>query len=344
MTNPRLSLALGEGGLRLSGTVAVIGPRAEYDLAPLEEMLSGRDGITVVQRFSPDHDYFARMGLRTLPELPAEEAGRFDAVLFCLPRAKALARAELAEAAAAVRPGGTVIVDGLKTDGVDSFLKDIRRRAEVTGPWSKAHGKIFAFPATDAFAEWREAGDRQTLPGGWVTAPGVFSADGVDPASEALAAALPAKLGGEVADLGAGWGYLSARALEGRDGIRRLHLVEADKAALDCARENLRDRGAEGRVEFHWADATSWGTGGSLDAVIMNPPFHTSRAADPGIGRAFIATAARLVKPSGHLWMVANRHLPYEAALAQSFAKVTEAGGDARFKIFHAERPARPRR
>lgn len=341
MTNPRLSLALGEGGLRLSaGPVAVIGPRAGYDLSPLAEAAGGREAIEVVQRFRPDHDHFADQGYRTVPDLADRERGAFANVLLCLPRAKALARAELAAAADAVAPGGTVIVDGLKTDGIDSLLKDIRRRAEVTGPWSKAHGKIFGFPATDAFAEWRSAGTRSELPGGWVTAPGVFSADGVDPASEALAQALPRKLGAEVADLGAGWGYLAARALEGRDGIRTLHLVEADRAALDCAQENVTDP----RAAFHWADATSWGVQGGMDTVIMNPPFHTSRDADPGLGRAFIAAAARLLKPTGHLWLVANRHLPYEATLTQSFAKVTEAGGDGRFKIFHAERPARPRR
>ncbi|MEO1961581.1 MAG: methyltransferase, partial [Paracoccus sp. (in: a-proteobacteria)] len=39
---------------------------------------------------------------------------------------------------------------------------------------------------------------------------------------------------------------------------------------------------------------------------------------------------------AGRLCMVANRHLPYEAALARHFAQVTETGGDARFKIIEA--------
>jgi 16S rRNA (guanine1207-N2)-methyltransferase len=44
-----------------------------------------------------------------------------------------------------------------------------------------------------------------------VTRPGVFSADGPDPASQALAAHLPEKLPTRMVDLGAGWGWLSAR-------------------------------------------------------------------------------------------------------------------------------------
>ena len=68
----------------------------------------------------------------------------------------------------------------------------------------------------------------------------------------------------------------------------------------------------------------------------MNPPFHSGRQADPRLGAAFIASAARLLTGAGRLWMVANRHLPYETVLAEYFAKVTEIGGDTRFKVIEA--------
>ena len=42
--------------------------------------------------------------------------------------------------------------------------------------------------------------------------------------------------------------------------------------------------------------------------------------------------------------MVANRHLPYEAALQDRFAKVDEVAGDNRFKVLCAARPARAKR
>ena len=41
----------------------------------------------------------------------------------------------------------------------------------------------------------------------------------------------------------------------------------------------------------------------------------------------------------GKLWMVANRHLPYEAALREHFRNVEELPGDGGFKLFHATRP-----
>ena len=108
---------------------------------------------------------------------------------------------------------GIVVIDGQKTDGADSMLKAMRGRVSVEGPISKAHGKLFWInaPAADCFADW-EAGPALTEGGFW-TAPGVFSADGVDLASALLADALPETLKGEVADLGAGWGYLAAHVL-----------------------------------------------------------------------------------------------------------------------------------
>jgi len=325
-TATRLTIALADGVVTIpeAGRIAVFTPRVESDLSALP-----MDRVQVITTLKPDFDYFAGLGY----DCAVAPEGRYGAAILCLPRAKARARATLAEAASVT--DGPVIVDGLKTDGIESVLRDCRRRVTISAPLSKAHGKIFSLAAGPEFSEWA-ATVPQEIEGGYVTAPGVFSADGIDPASEFLANSLPPKLGAYVIDLGAGWGYLSARALE-RDSIARLDLVEADHAALTCARKNVMDS----RAYFHWADATRWQPEARADAVIMNPPFHESRAADPDLGRAFIRAAAGMLKPSGALWMVANRHLPYETTLAQCFTSVAEAAGDTRFKILHASRPAR---
>ena len=174
---------------------------------------------------------------------------------------------------------------------------------------------------------------------GFVTLPGVFSADGPDRGSVLLAAALPAKLPGRIVDLGAGWGFL-ARAILARDGVRQLDLVEAEAAALDCARRNVTDL----RARFHWADAVSFRPEGVIDAVVCNPPFHVTRAAEPGLGAAFIKAAAAMLHPGGTLWLVANRHLPYGAVLTETFRDVEDIGGDGAFRLVRASRPVRARR
>ena len=63
-----------------------------------------------------------------------------------------------------------------------------------------------------------------------------------------------------------------------------------------------------------------------------------TRIADLGAGWSFIASAARNLTRNGNLWMVANRHLPYETTLGENFAQVQEVAGDNRFKVFHASR------
>ena len=97
--------------------------------------------------------------------------------------------------------------------------------------------------------------------------------------------------------------------------MKRLDLVEAEADALACARLNVTDP----RARFHWADATAWQPDSLLDAVVMNPPFHVGRDADPALGAAFIRAARRMLAPNGSLWLVANRHLPYDAALTEHF-------------------------
>lgn len=326
MRSTRLSLALDSGAIALpeTGQIAVLSPQAGDDLSALP-----KDRVVVVTGFKPDHDHFNARGFVCATAMPADCV----AALVCLPRAKAGARALLAAACAALPSGAPVIVDGQKTDGVDSMLKDLRARVEVGEVVAKAHGRIFAFPAGAALSDWAAVPHAFD---GFQTLPGVFSADGPDRGSEMLAAVLPRKLPSRVVDLGAGWGYLSRRILQ-CDGIKELHLVEADLTALDCARQNITDP----RAHFHWADATLWQVPHLAGAVVCNPPFHTGREADPALGLAFIRAASRMLAPDGTLWLVANRHLPYDPLLRTTFREVEDIGGDGVFRLVRAAYPNR---
>ena len=330
MIDTRLAIAL-DAGLTLpsSGGVVAFQTPQTADLP----MLSPAD-TTVVHPFKPDHDRWQAAGFLAAPEPPKTE--RFQAALVSVPRAKVEAFALIASAVAI--SDGVIVVDGQKTDGIDSVLKAVKARVDVGGVVSKAHGKLFWFenPGISAFEGW-QAGPALTAGGFW-TAPGVFSADGIDPASALLADALPDELKGTGADLGAGWGFLTAHVLV-REDVRAVHCVEAHHMALACAEHNVTDP----RARFHWADAVRWAPDAPLDFVVMNPPFHAGRAAEPAIGQAFIRAAANMLAPAGTLWMVANRHLPYEPVLAECFAKTVDLGGDARFKLVMAERPLKGR-
>jgi 16S rRNA (guanine1207-N2)-methyltransferase len=308
------------------GRIAIFGPCVPQDLKDLP-----RDRVQVVTRQRLDHDALVMAGYEVLPAATAAAA----MALVCASRARAATLALVAEAMACLGPGGSLVLDGQKTDGIDTLIRAVSGRATVSAPVIKAHGRLVVVEPGATFADWQSV--PTTIEGGFVTRPGVFSADAPDPASVLLAEVLPAKLGSRVVDLGAGWGYLS-RAILTRDTVLQLDLVEADGVALDCARENIADP----RARFHWADALRFKPSAPAHAVVCNPPFHTTRAADPALGAAFIRAAQAMLAAEGTLWLVANRHLPYDPVLAAAFREVTDIGGTKAFRLIRASRPHRP--
>lgn len=320
----RLELALEAGLVLPEGRVALLHPGPAETLPDLP-----RERLLAVTPHATAHDALKAQGVEVRQGDP--EPGSMGAVLVCLPRARAEAQDLVARAARLT--GGPVIVDGQKTDGIEPLLKALRARVALSEVLSKGHGKLAWFTAAP-LDDWRAEPGAVTAEDGarFTTLPGIFSAAEVDPASKLLAGALPEGAKGVAVDLGAGWGYLAARFLARAPALTALHLVESDARALDCARLNVTDP----RAAFHWADATRPLPGLRADHVVMNPPFHRGRAGDPEMGAAFIGAAAALLKPSGALWMVANRHLPYEAALRAAFREVEEIGGTPTFKLFRA--------
>lgn len=177
-----------------------------------------------------------------------------------------------------------------------------------------------------------EAGGPRRLDAlGW-TQPGLFSWDRLDPGTRLLVDTLPS-LPGRGADLGCGAGLLAKAVLE-TAAVTRLALVDLDRRAVEAARRNLDDP----RASFHWADARTGPDLAGLDFVVTNPPFHDGGAEDRRLGQAFIAAAHGALRPGGVLWLVANRHLPYEDALRSRFSAVTLRAERDGFKVCEARR------
>jgi 16S rRNA (guanine1207-N2)-methyltransferase len=153
---------------------------------------------------------------------------------------------------------------------------------------------------------------------------------------------LPTDLHGRVADLGAGYGYIAAEIVRRCPGVEAIDLYEAEQRAQEPARANLaqacRDAGRDVATAFHWHDVTR-GLPDRYDAIVTNPPFHQGRADQPELGRSFIEAAADALQPRGALWLVANRHLAYEATLAARFAGVRVVAERDGFKLIEAREP-----
>ncbi len=321
MAPTRLSLALDKGLLVLPDGPVGFWNAPEGFQPPVEDAY-------LSQAFAPVFDQFRRAGFRVTPTPEGQVAA---SVVFCH-RAREATLDLLSRAMELTDPGGLIVLEGDKTDGVDSAIKALKSIADVE-TYAKAHGKLAWMVnlgrAPDAWrSDWRLIAD------GFQTWPGIFSADGVDGGS-ALLASCTSALMGRLADFGAGWGYLSHMALSQSPEITSATLIEADFHAAEAARRNVMDP----RAEIIWGDVQAHV--GEYDVILCNPPFHTSRKPDPEIGRAFLRRAATCLAPKGALWCVANRTLPYETTLAEHFRSVETITENAGFKVLHARIPTR---
>ncbi|MCR5857862.1 class I SAM-dependent methyltransferase [Mesorhizobium sp. J428] len=293
--------------------------------------------LTLAQGFRPDFLKLKAGRHRVVPEADGEG---YDLVLVLAGKHKGLNEILIAEAMRRGSPTAMILVAGSKDDGIASLRKRLEALAPLEGSLSKFHGQAFWLhrPAdARAVAAMLATPNREALIGGRFRAtPGMFSHDRIDAGSRLLAQHIPADLSGAVADFCAGWGYLAAEVPERCPGAASLDLFEADHASLEAAKLNLAD--ARVPVGFHWTDLASEPVPRKFDAIVMNPPFHQGRAADPGIGHAMIRAASAALKPNGRFYMVANRGLPYEAALAAGFRQSGETVRDQTYKVLWAKR------
>ena len=293
---------------------------------------AGFPHIVCEQGFKPFAD---RLTLDNITVLP-KATGTFAMVFVALTRSRAENMANFARACRMVTKGGHVVASGDKTDGIDSMLKAVKKIFDVDGVLSKSHGKVFWLTPTHAAPEeWETALAPSLNAFGYVTAPGMFSPEKIDVGSEMLTKYFDKSIKGPVADIGAGWGYLSKNVLEKCERITSLDIFEAEYTALEAAKVNVTDE----RAAFHWVDVTTMDRPAEpYHTVICNPPFHQGRTSEPAIGISFIA-AARIMKPSGQFLMVANRQLPYESAMETYFKNWEILEQDKAFKIIRARRP-----
>jgi 16S rRNA (guanine1207-N2)-methyltransferase len=306
----------------------------------LREM--ARPGWLCEQGFMPFADELARNGLR-VGEPAADET--FSLVLLLPPRQRDEARALFARALQHVAPGGVVLAAMPNAEGAKSGEADLAKLAGAVQHLSKHKCRVF-WSSPDAsvldralLADWLALDAPRDIADGYVSRPGLFAWDRVDRASALLAEHLPADLHGRVADLGAGYGYLSTQLIARCPRVEAIDLYEAEARALEPARINLaraqHECGREVAVAVHWHDVTR-GLAQRYDAIVSNPPFHQGRADLPELGRAFIVSAAEALVPDGRLLIVANRHLPYEAVLASRFHEVRTRVVREGFKVIEA--------
>jgi tRNA (guanine6-N2)-methyltransferase len=144
---------------------------------------------------------------------------------------------------------------------------------------------------------------------------------GLNASLAAALAWLAAPPGGVVAlNAFAGSGTLAIE-LALADPRARIDGIDLDPEAVACARRNAAAAGVEGRVRFEVGDATSWPRpDGSVDLVLADPPWGDavgSRERNRALYPAFLAEAARSLRPGGRLAWVTHEVALTEALLRE---------------------------
>jgi 16S rRNA (guanine1207-N2)-methyltransferase len=269
--------------------------------------------------------------------LEARADGSLSGMLMLAPPGTIERRYAIAHALRALVPGGRLTVMAPKDKGGARLGKELKAFGGEVFETARRHHRICVLARPEApqgIEEALEEGaprfveDLQL----W-SQPGIFSWNRVDPGSALLAQHLPV-LSGRGADLGCGIGHLSGPILRSPE-VQHLTLLDVDRRAVEAARRNIQDA----RAEIRWSDVRASDPHlASLNFVVMNPPFHDGGSEDRALGVGFIRRAAEMLRIGGSCWLVANRHLPYEAELKLLFKRVVVIAETGGYKIFEARK------
>lgn len=292
--------------------------------------------IDCQQSFKPFADGLERAGWPIIQQVQHA----YPIVLVLPPPQRDETRTLFAQALQWVSDDGLVVVSMQNSAGAKSGENDLRQLAPNLQSTSKNKCRVFWVNKKNINEALLQAWLKLDAPRmiestGFISRPGIFAWDRIDAASLLLTEHLPKDLAGHGADLGAGLGYLTHTVLQHCEKVIAMDVYDAEARALECAKLNLSSSNPNIQLNYYWHDVVQ-GVQGPYDFVISNPPFHQGRTEVQTLGQAFIESAAKSLKSDGRFYMVANRHLPYEATLQKHFSRVSVLANKDGYKVFEA--------
>jgi len=283
---------------------------------------------------------------------PLDPTLRADVVAIRIPTEKLALLQLLADAFAMLRVGGQCAIAGATNEGVKSattLMKALFGNATVLGTdsGSRAVMAIKRAPTPSDTATLANPFlqhdvfrtldvELRGMPMQLFSRPGVFSWEHVDEGTAILADVMEVQPGDDVLDLGCGSGALGLLAAQ-RSGTGRVTLLDVDSEAIRCASRTIATSGL-GNCRALISDVALAVFDERFDRVLANPPFHVGKNTDLEVPAQFILDAWRVLKPGGTLQLVANRTLPYEKIVYETFSNLTTTHDGARFKVLSARR------
>ena len=272
--------------------------------------------------------------------MPSEINSSYDLVIVSVSKSKNESLAQIAIGYERTKPGGILIVEGSKTNGIDAIIQKLSNLHILEHLVAKAHGKIAVLKVLSkkvtSFCEWLNFDIPCKNEDGFYSMPGLFSHKRIDPASKFLSTLFDNKLKGDIIDLGAGWGFLSSKLISESLTLKSVTLVDHDQKAIECAKKNIKSP----KAIFKWMDIKEIRQLGSkFDSVICNPPFHSTKGKNIDLGKDFIKAAHSVLNSTGSLLLVSNIQLPYENLINTLFKNFSIVAKNKYFKIILAKRP-----
>lgn len=133
-------------------------------------------------------------------------------------------------------------------------------------------------------------------------------------------------------DLGCGTGVLAVQLARLRPDTQ-VTASDQSAAAAASARLTVAANGVVDRVNVVRDDGLSAMPDASVDAVVLNPPFHIGASVHAGIALKLFAEAGRVLRPGGELLCVWNSHLQYRGQLERLVGPTEQLGRNAKFTV-----------
>ena len=251
-------------------------------------------------------------------------------------------------AAAHLKPGAPLWVYGANDEGIKSAHRRIAPLfGEVEVVDARRHCRVLAMrrPETIEGLHSSLSAFRRSLqlplpdgPRDVASYPGVFARGKLDPGTAMLLEALPPiEAGMRVLDFACGAGII-AGCLERQQPEAALWMTDVDAIALTAATENVPS--ASGICGDRWGSIQG---SRQFDRIVSNPPIHEGKGRTYGVLTDLIEGAPARLRPGGQLWIVAQRQIPVDRVLQETFRKVTLAKEDGRYRVWWGQGRKRAR-
>jgi 16S rRNA (guanine1207-N2)-methyltransferase len=260
-----------------------------------------------------------------------------DCALLHLPRGKDRQYEMIQLAAAVLKPRGRLVFVGAKKEGVKGALKYIKELFGYGGivtQKSGYHAGLSQCP--ERKFELPQLTYKQNLitiegePTYLISCTGVFAAGRLDGGAKALIDSMFHSKGNSVLDMGCGTGLVGLSAV--RKGANVI-FTDVSARAVESTRKTLHINKLSGTV-IHSSGAELC-TPGIFDVVYVNPPFHQGHSRDFETVQYLLKQAFLALKYGGHLYLVANTFLKYEAWIRETFSNVSTHYESKQYKVWH---------